>query len=166
MSNILDLSGADTSGFEAIDAGSYNATVFEVELVETSGQGKLPQGVPMAKVQFAIQDDGPAKNRRIFNNYPLPNNEQSENASIMQGNFVKFLTALGEDEKKIKTKGFDLSSLEDLVGKPCVIKVAKEVYKRDPADEETWQMTNPVKSVKPAGSPVGTVGPSANSDLL
>lgn len=163
LSNILDLSGADTSGFEAVDAGSYNCTVYEVDMVETSGAGKLPAGVPMVKVQFACQDEGPAKNRRFFNQFPLPTAEQSENASKMQGTFVRFLVALGEDEKKIKTKGFDLGSLEDLVGRECVVRVAKELYKRSEEDEGEW--TNPVKSVKPAGSPTGTSGASRN-DLL
>lgn len=153
MSNILDLSGADTSGFEALESGSYNATVYEVELAETSGSGKLPAGVPMVKVQFAIQDEG-AKGRRVFNNFALPSTEQHEKASIMQGNFVRFLTALGEDEKKIKTKGFDLGSLEDLQGRECVVRIGKELYKRNPDDEGEW--TNPVKSIKPAGSPTGT----------
>jgi len=158
---MLDLSDA-TSGFEPIDAGSYNASVFEVERTETSGSGKLPQGVPMIKVQFAIQDEGPAKGRRIFNNYPLPTNEQSQHAGLMQGNFVQFLVALGMDEKTLKTKGFDEKKLEDLVGKECVIRVAKEPDSRE-GHEGEWQ--NPVKGVKPEGSPTGQTGAS-KSDLL
>src|SRR5262245_15984377 len=162
MSGILDLSGADTSGFDAVDAGSYNCTVFEAEMSETSGSSKLPAGVPMVRIQFAVQDDGPAKGRRFFNNYVLPTEEQHANAKMMQGNFVKFLTALGEDEKKIRTKGFDPDNLTNLVGRDCVVRVSKEADTRDGHDGE-WQ--NPVKSVKPAGSPTGTSS-SVQSDLL
>lgn len=166
MSNILDLSGADTTGFEAVDAGSYNCTVFSAELEETSGSGKLPAGVPMVNVQFACQDEGPAKGRRFFNRYALPSLDQHEKAAMMQGNFVRFLVALGEDEKKIKSKGFDFEALEDLVGRECVVRVSKEEYKNpnDPDAEAVW--TNPVKSVKPAGSPTGTSTASRNTDLL
>jgi len=163
MSSILDLSGADTSGFDAVDAGSYNCTVYEAEMTETQGSGKLPAGVPMIRIQFAVQDDGPAKGRRFFNNYVLPTEDQHQNARMMQGNFVKFLTALGEDEKKIKTKGFDPANLESLVGRECVVRVSKEKDSRE-GHEDEWQ--NPVKGVKPAGSPTGTSSAGANTDLL
>lgn len=159
--SILDLSGADTSGFDAVDAGAYNCTVYEAEMVETKGQGKLPAGVPMVRVQFAAQDEGVA-GRRFFNNYPLPAPEQHDKASLMQGNFVKFLVALGLDEQELKKKGFNPEKLEDLVGKECVVRVGKELYKRNEDDEGEW--TNPVKSVKPAGSPTG--GSTQRSDLL
>lgn len=156
---LLDLS--DAAGFEALDAGAYNCTVYEVEMRETSGNGKLPQGVPMVWVSFATQDEG-AENHRFFNNYPIPTSEQSKSASIMQNNFVQFLVALGNDEAKIKSKGFDPSKLDDLVGAECVVRVGKELYKRSEDDEGQW--TNPVKSVKPAGSPTGST--KAQSDLL
>jgi hypothetical protein len=163
MSGILDLSGADTTGFDAVDAGSYNATVYEISMVETSGQGKLPQGTPMVKVQFAAQDEE-VNNRRFFTNYPLPNEEQQPDSAKRNrglGMFVNFLVSLGEDEKKIKTKGFDPDNLQDLVGRECVVRVGKELYKRNPDDEGEW--TNPVKAVKPAGS--STSG-GTSSDLL
>jgi len=165
MSTVLDLSGADNAGFEAVDAGAYNATIFEISQVETSGSGKLPAGTPMIKVQFAAQDEEIA-NRRFFTNYVIPNEEQqpdSQKRARGLGMFVNFLVALGEDEKKLKTKGFDLDSLQDLVGRECVIRVGKELYKRDADDEGTW--TNPIKSVKPAGSPTGSTG-GGSSDLL
>ena len=162
--SILDLSGADASGFDAVDAGSYNSTVYEVEVVETSGSGKLPAGVQMIKVQFAAQDEG-VENRRFFTNFPLPNAEQQPDDSKRNrslGMFVRFLVALGYDEAKIKSKGFDITKLDELVGKECVVRVGKELYKRNEDDEGEW--TNPVKSVKPAGSPTG--GSAARSDLL
>jgi hypothetical protein len=165
MSSVLDLSGADNSGFDAVDAGSYNATIYEISQVETSGSGKLPAGTPMVKVQFAAQDEEIA-NRRFFTNFVLPNAEQQPDAQKRNrglGMFVNFLVALGEDEKKLKTKGFDLDALQDLVGRDCVIRVGKELYKRPGDDDGEW--TNPIKSVKPAGSPTGGSS-GGSSDLL
>lgn len=149
MTEILDLSYGDTSGFDAVPANSYNCTVYEVTMEETSGQGKLPAGIPMVNVQFAVQDEEYA-NRRFFNRYPLPSPDQHERAAFMVGNFINLLVALGEDEQKIKTKGFNPEKLDDLVGRECVVRVGKELYKRSPEDEGDW--TNPVKSVKKAGS--------------
>lgn len=163
MSSILDLSGADTSGFDALDAGSYPCNVFEIEMGEASGQGKLPAGVPSVNVQFIISADHPDAGRRFFNRWYLPTLDQHEKAAQMQGNFVRFLVALGEDEKKIKSKGFDPDNLENLIGRACVVRVGKELYKNPNTDEETW--TNPVKAVKPEGSPTGTA-PTTDSKLL
>lgn len=160
MTEILDLSYGDTAGFDAVDAGSYACTVYEITMEETSGQGKLPAGVPMVNVQFACQEEK-FLNRRFFNRYPLPSQDQHANAAFMVGNFINLLVALGEDEQKVKTKGFNPEKLEDLVGRECVVRVGKELYKRSPEDEGDW--TNPVKSVKPAGSPTGS---KSNPDLL
>lgn len=159
MSNILDLSGADTSGFEPVPMGSYNATVFEVDTAETNGSGKLPEGVQMVKVQFAIQDE-PYINRRVFNNYVLPTPAQHENSARFLGTFVNFLVGVGEDEAKIKSKGFDQGKLKDLEGRECVIRV-----KIGKTSEEYPDPQNQLVSVKPAGSPVAG-GSAASSDLL
>jgi hypothetical protein len=80
----------------------------------------------------------------------------------MQGSFVSFLKALGYDEKQLKSKGFDEKKLPDLVGQECVIRLGYEADKR--ADHE-GEFQNPVKGVKPPGSPTGTAGSTA-SDLL
>lgn len=154
MADVLDLSGADTSGFEPVPPGSYNATVYEIEATETSGSGKLPAGVTMIKVQFAIQDE-PYENRRVFNNFVLPKPDEHENSARFMGTFVNFLKGLGEDEDKLKAKGFDLSKLDSLVGKECVIRV--RIGK--PTDEYP-DPTNQLVGVKPAGSPVSGSGQS------
>lgn len=154
--SILDLSDADTSGFQPIPPGSYNASVFETDVVETQGGGKLPAGVKMAKIRFAVQDE-PHVGHPLFTNYPLPSAEESENASRMLGSFVNFLVALGYDEAKIKSKGFDLENLDELEGKECVVRVAIGEYQGDP--------TNQVKGVKPAGSPTSSVA-AADSGIL
>lgn len=153
MSGILDLSGADTSGFEAATAGSYNCRVSEIEMAEVSGQGKLPAGVPMVKVRFK-PEEGQGYNGLFFGNYPLPTDEQHDNAARMRGSFVNFLVALGEDKQKITTKGFDISKLEDLLGRECVVRVSKEPM-GEPDEDGNVEWTNRVKTVKPAGSPTG-----------
>jgi len=157
---ILDLSGADTSGFEACDPGSYNCTVYEISMTETSGQGKLPAGTPMVKVQFRATDENPdgIENRRFFTNYPIPSADY-ENASRVLGNFVNFLVAVGEDETKVKSKGFNLKNLQDLQGRECVVRVGREEYPKG-----SGEYSNPVKGVKPAGSQTSQA--AASSSLI
>lgn len=154
MADVLDLSGA--TGFTVIPAGSYNASIHTIELVATKGGGKLPEGVKMVKVRFAILDE-PNEGHAVFTNYPLPTAEESENSGRMLGSFVNFLSAAtGEEEDKIKAKGFDIDKLSALEGNEVVVRVAVGEYLGDP--------TNNVKGVKPAGSPTGSSQPQ--SDLL
>ena len=149
----LDLSGADTKGFEPIPAGSYNCTVFSAEMGETSGQGKTPAGTPKLNVRFRVSDD-PYENRALWANYVIPPDDY-EKAPQLKGMFVRFLTALGYDEKKIVSGKFNLD-LEDLAGRECVVTVKVEPKFGGQPDE----MTNTVTGVKPAGSP--TVGGAAS----
>jgi hypothetical protein len=153
--SILDLSGADTSGFEALPTSSYDCTVYEVEMTETRGGAgaKLPTGTPMVKVQFRIKDGEEHAGHPFWTNFPLPD-KTYENAGKTLGNFVNFLSALGEDADKVKTKGFDLNKLSSLQGRECVVRVTREEWPKDSGD-----FVNRVKGVKPAGSPKG--GPSS-----
>jgi hypothetical protein len=144
MSNVLDLSGADTTGFDAIDPGKYNVRVHKVEMDQTKGTGKL--GIcPMVKIQLKVVD-GEFTDRIVFDQFVLPPKD-AENADKMLGFFVRFLTALGLDEKVLKSKGFKLDNLQDLVGREAVATVSREPY------EGTDQ--NRVKGYKPAGSGTG-----------
>lgn len=155
---MLDLSEADTSGFQPIPAGSYNCTVYEAEEVETAGTGKLPAGTKMVKVRFSVQDED-HEGHPLFTNYPLPNEDEQPDAEKRRkslGSFVNFLVALGYDEAKIKSKGFDLENLTELEGKECVVRVAIGDYQGEP--------TNQVKGVKPAGSPTSSA--TADSPIL
>jgi hypothetical protein len=148
--SILDLSGADTSGFEPLPTGAYNCNVYEVEMTEVSGSGKLPAGTPMVKVQLRVKEGEDHANHPVWTNYPLPEKSYENHAKTV-GNFVNFLVALGEDKDKIKAKGFDLSKLKALEGKECVVRVIKEEYPKDSGD-----YVNRVKGVKPAGSLTGS----------
>ena len=88
----LNLSDADTKGFEAVEAGRYNAEIFEMKwtLLRTRGTGSLPAGTPMVKVQFKLTDEG-VENRRVFANYfPVCLDYDKAKGSKMQGMFVRF----------------------------------------------------------------------------
>lgn len=154
--SILDLSGADDSGFEALPADAYNCTIYEVELTEVSGSGKLPAGTPMVKVQFRVAEGEDHAGHPIWSNYPLPNADY-ENAAKTLGNFVNFLVATGEDAAKIKSKGFDLGKLDSLQGREVVVRVTRQEWPKD-----SGEYTNSVRGVKPAGSATG----KAKSALL
>lgn len=159
--SILDLSDADTSGFQPIPAGSYNASVYEVDVVETQGgpTAKLPAGVQMVKVRFSVTDE-PHEGHPLFTNFPLPNEEEQPDAEKRRkslGNFVNFLISLGYEEEKIRKKGFNLEDIEELVGKECVLRVAIGEYQGEP--------TNQVKGVKPAGSPTSSSAMSESGIL-
>jgi hypothetical protein len=150
--SVLDLSGADTSGFEALPTGSYECTVYEAEMTEVRGGGKLPSGTPMVKVQFRVKDGEEHAGHPIWTNYPLPDKNYENHAKTV-GNFVNFLVALGYDAAKIKSKGFDTKNLSEIEGKECVVRVTREEYPKDSGD-----YTNRVKGVKPAGSAAASGG--------
>ena len=156
--SVLDLSGADTSGFEPLPTGQYNCNVYEVEMTEVSGSGKLPAGTPMVKVQFKVKDGEEHAGHPIWTNYPLPDKNYENHAKTV-GNFVNFLVALGEDKEKVKSKGFDTNKLDSLQGRECVVRVTKEEYPKDSGD-----FTNRVKGVKAAGS--GTSGGAKAPGLM
>src|SRR5436305_15185672 len=73
MGKNLHLSGAqESSGFDAVPAGWYRATVFEVSMKETKGSegAKLPAGTAMINVKFQISE-GEHENRRMFRSYVI-----------------------------------------------------------------------------------------------
>lgn len=146
----LDLSGADLKGFDPLPAGQYNAEVFSVKMEETQGGGKLPAGTPRLNVQFRITE-GEYENRRVFGGYIIPPNDY-EKAAIMKGMFVRFLIAVGYDEKKV-TSGKWTFDADDFPGRACVVTVAVEPKRNDPGE-----MTNVVKAVKAPGSATGNSG--------
>lgn len=151
MSNVLDLSGADSSGFDPIPAGEYDAIVYNAEMTETKGgpNAKLPAGSPMVKVEFRITEDE-HKNRVAYTNYVLVGSDADRTAKAL-GGFVRFLVALGEDETKLKSKGFAYDKLSELNGKECVLRLGPP----DPGYD-----FNSVKGVKAAGTKLAGSGTS------
>lgn len=156
----LNLSDADTKGFEAIEAGRYNAEIFEMKMdavKNASGKGVMPAGTPMVKVQFKLTDEG-VNNRRVFAQYIIPPADyDKDKAAKIKGMFVRFLTAIGEDEAKVKSAKYD-PDFEDFIGRECVVVVGKEPKKDQSGNIVDGEYNNPVKGVKEAGTLAGSDG--------
>lgn len=158
----LNLGDADLKGFAALDAGRYNAEVFEIKWDATKNpEGKMPVGTPMMKVQFRvlepkIDDKIIDQDRRVFTQFVNPPLDyDKKKRSIMTGMIARFFVAIGEDEKKVLSGKFD-PDFDDLKGRPCVVVLSKKPkYGTEPEDNE-WE--NEVKGVKPASAGVGTSG--------
>lgn len=140
--DVLDLSGADTSGFDPIPSNRYLVRIHKVEMDQTKNAGKMPAGTPMVKIQLVV-DEGEFEDRYVFDQFVLPPADY-EKRDKMLGFFVRFLVAFGLDEAKVKSKGFKLDSLGDLVGQKAVATVA---FKKG---EGQYQDSNDVKGYKPA----------------
>jgi hypothetical protein len=150
---MLDLSGAEEMNFDAVPAGRYACTVYEItagesEATETS---KLPDGTPFYNVQFRI-NDGEVKdgvdygNRRLFNRYYIPDDEY-EKAKILKGMFVSFLKAVGYTEEDIMSGTFEFDP-DEVIGNDLLVTVGR-VPKQDSAGNQIeGEWNNPVKSVR------------------
>jgi Protein of unknown function (DUF669) len=159
MSGPLNLQDADLSGFDAVEPGKYNATVFEVkwDAVKNPG-GKVPIGTPMLKIQFRASEDNPEglENRRFFTQFVVPPKDYDKaKAQKMKGMIARALIALGEAEEAVLSKGYDLDT-EDLVGRECVIVVGREPKKTTGGEVVEGEFNNPVKGIKPAGTDTGS----------
>lgn len=161
----LNLADADLKGFEAVDPGRYNAEVFEITMdavKNASGQGKMPAGTPMIKVQFKLTDEG-VENKRAWVQYVIPPADyDATKASKLKGMVARLFMAFGDSEETVLSGSFD-PDFEDYIGRPCVVVLGKE-QKRDGAGNAIdGEYNNPVKGVKPAGS---IAGAEASSGLL
>ena len=158
----LDLSTADTKGFEPIPAGRYMHELFDYSWDKTKGgaNAKVPEGTPMLKLQFKCVE-APYENRRNFTQFVIPPADyDKDKADKMKGMLVRFLVAMGLDESKVKSKNFKLNdALDDLIGEPVNL-----VLSVDPVPEgfaSAGEMKNNVKGFKAVGESVG-----ATSGLL
>lgn len=152
---VLDLSGADLKGFDPIPAGVYDAIVVKAEMLETKGgaDAKLPAGTPRLNIQFKI-DGGEFDNRRVFTSYTFPPDSYDKaKGAKMKGMFVRFMVALGFDEKKLTSGKFNLD-VDEITGRECRVVVAlKPKYMG-----EEGEMDNEVKGVKARGEGGGSGG--------
>lgn len=168
----LDLSQADTRGFEAVDSGRYNAEVFQIDIdavKNTSGEGKMPAGTPMIKIQYKLLSDAygsdDCNNRRVFQSLVIPPKDYDQSkAQKMQGMIVNTLVALGEAEEKVRNPKFR-PDFSEYVGRPCVLVVGKEPKKDSRGNVIEGEFNNPVKGVKPAGS-IGSGEAAGSAGLL
>lgn len=151
MSNVLNLSGASTKGFDPIPSARYDAKVFEVESIEIEKEdGKLPKGTPGMNVQFVI-DGGEYDNRRLWRRLYFPP-ESYPKAKELNDMLAQFLVAIGYPESEV-TSGEFVLNYEDMAGRPCTITVSQRTY-----DGEIY---NDVKAVRARGEatvPEGTGG--------
>ena len=120
----LDFSGAKEVSFEPLPNGTYECTVMEAEMGETSGSGKL--GVrPKLMLTFKVTDDeaNPEeyRDRRIWTQYTVPPKEFEgapyKEYDLMMGNIFGFFKALGYEEKDVR-KWKKLPNPDDYLGRP------------------------------------------------
>ena len=155
----LNLADADVKGFDAVEAGRYNAEVFEMKMdavKNASGTGKMPAGTPMIKIQYKLltnmegESQG-IENRRVFQTLVIPPNDYDQaKAATMKGMLARVFIALGDDEKDVLSASFN-PDFEDYVGRPCVVVLGREPKKTSTGDIVPDEYNNPVKGVKPAG---------------
>lgn len=164
----LDLSDANIKGFEAVDAGRYNAKVFALDMdavKNTSGRGKMPAGTPMIKVQFKLTADNidpSVENKRVFVSYVIPpEGYDQKKAATMKGMIARFFMALGVPEEQVMSNAFD-ADFQAFIDSDCVVVVGKEPKRTSDGVVIDGEYNNPVKGVKPAGS-IGSPGENGES---
>jgi hypothetical protein len=142
MSNVLNLAGADMSGFDAIPSDNYDALVFEVTAAEVENEnGKLPYGTPGISVRFKIDDGREHDGKSVWNRFWFAP-EGYEKKAQLDGILARFLVAIGYDETKVLSGDFEINP-EDMEGRECNIIVKKYVY--DGVDR------NKITGVRPRG---------------
>lgn len=145
----LDLSGANTKGFEPLDSGTYAFELFDYSWTETKGSegSKLPAGSPRLNIQLKCIDE-PYENRRCFDGFNFPPADyDKEKREQALGFFVRFLIAMGIPEDKAKAKKVDVNALlQELMGEPVLATVGLTQYTQG-ASKGDWY--NPVKGYKP-----------------
>lgn len=113
MSNLtINLSATDVqsdSDYAPIPAGTYNATVFNTELVEVRNGENA--GKPQYKLQFRISD-GQFENRRLFTYVPLYTGKAFWKTKA-------FFSALGYN---VEEGAFTVPTPNELAGKAIAVK--------------------------------------------
>lgn len=162
---LLDLTEREDSS--AVPAGRYLVKVVEAEEKQTSGNGKLPEGVPMIWTQLRIEepmfepvdsDGNPVDTvgRMVFNQTVIPPKEIGgqpyDKYKMMNGILFRTLLAYGYTKEELESGDFELD-YEDMKGRSAVATVSRESW-TDPDTEETT-INNRVKALKPAGEQSG-----------
>lgn len=161
----LDFSGAKEVTFEPLPRGTYECTVFEAEMSETSGSGKL--GVrPLLNLTFKVSEDeaNPEEyhGRRFWHRFVVPPKELDDQPyksyDTMMGNLMGFFKAIGYTEAEIK-KWKKLPDPDEYTGRACAVTV-KYVAATDDYDAK-----NEVRTIKPAGSTPASAGAGGLASL-
>jgi hypothetical protein len=154
--SVLDLSGADTSGFDPIPSGTYNVRVERAEWGEVSEQSELLAGAPRLNIGFVVTD-GDYEGRWVWNGFIVPPESYDETkAARMKGFLVNFLDAAQvidkSDEKSLKKLNMDVG---DLIGRELSVRVA-----RKPRSRGSSEMVNAINGYHKLGelAEAGTSG--------
>ncbi len=140
--SVLDLSGADLSGFDPLPSAWYDAIVFEVTHAEVENDtGKLPIGTEGLSVRFKI-DGGEHDGKSVWNRYWFAPAHYEKKAQL-DGILARFLLAIGYTEEEVKSGNFEIKP-EELEGRQCSVNVKKYTY--DGMDR------NRVNGVRPRGA--------------
>lgn len=135
----INITSADlqqnTGSYSAVPAGTYAATIFNVELAQVKNGENA--GKPQYKLQFRIAE-GQYENRRLFTYVPLYTGKAFWKTQA-------FFGALGYD---MKDGQFTVPTPNELAGKPIAVKVTI-VKDQDGADD------NNVAGFSKGASPVG-----------
>lgn len=169
MAFTLDLTDADTSGFDAIPARKYLAEIIQVDMDETGENSKMGEGIPMLKVRWKITDPEEFENKLQFSQFVLPPDDFVYNVKDganklkkVKGMFVRFLLAIGYTEEELQSDAFEVDE-DDYIGKEACITVTR--YQYPPKSEENpeggdWR--NNVSGV----NPVETYEATSSSSLI
>jgi len=160
----LDLSNANTSGFEAVDAGKYDAAVAEMSWDQVKNEGgKTPVGTPMLKVRFKLLrnlagDTDGIEGKSVFASYVVPPKDYDpKKAAIMQGMIANLFIGLGDNEEDVKSKKFE-PDFQDYIERECIVTVGREPKKDQTGSIIEGEYNNPVKGVRPTGSVTAASG--------
>lgn len=164
---LLDLTEREDS--VAVPAGRYRVSVADAEERATSGNGKLPEGVPIIWTRLRIEEpmfepvDEEGKpvdtiGRSVFNQTVIPpkdiDGEPYKNYKMMNGIVFRTLLAFGYTKDELEAGDFELD-YEDLKGRNAIATVTREEYTDPDTEEKT--MNNRVKGLKPAGEVSGVL---------
>jgi hypothetical protein len=147
--------GADAFGssdYAPLPEGTYNANVFEVEIVQVKNGENA--GKDQFKVQFKVAD-GEFSNRRLFTYVPLYAGKASWKT-------VAFFKALGYEPKP--GEPFTIPTPNELAGKSLGIKV-KVVPSQDGGQENNINGFTATSNVESLLSAVTAKAPASSDDL-
>lgn len=163
---LLNLTDADTTGFEALPPSRYPAEVFEATMQEVKKDtGKMPIGTPMINVQMRITGPTDAEeNRRAFRSFVIPpddygvkpkDEKKKKAADKMNGMIVRFLLAIGYTEEDLRKPDFDLD-LEAIQGKECAVQLTRvPKMAEDPQNPTKYVATGEMKNEIAGFYPIG-----------
>lgn len=147
--------GADAFGssdYAPLPEGTYNANVFEVEIVQVKNGENA--GKDQFKVQFKVAE-GQFSNRRLFTYIPLYAGKASWKT-------VAFFKALGYEPKP--GESFNVPTPNELAGKSLAIKV-KVVPSQDGGEENNISGFAPTSKVESLASALGIKEPVSSDDI-